>query len=73
MKTGGQSFSIPHHISAIIMIGPSRLRNMYFTYLLLLRALVRGAPLWQRGFHTGDIEQDRTTERLVREIIVGSR
>lgn len=52
--------------------GPSRLRNMYFTYLLLLRALVRGAPLWQRGFHTGDAAQDVAAQRMVNEVIAAS-
>lgn len=53
--------------------GPSRLRNMYFTYLLLLRALVRGLPLWQQhGFHSGDAAQDQLALRTVLDIAGGA-
>lgn len=47
---------------------------MYFTYLLLLRALVRGMPLWQKyGFPSGDAGQDRLALQTVRDIAAGAR
>eukprot|EP00047_Mylnosiga_fluctuans_P006372 m.246541 g.246541 ORF g.246541 m.246541 type:complete len:448 (+) comp15076_c0_seq1:484-1827(+) len=53
--------------------GPSRLRNMYFTYLLLLRAAVKGAPLWASGvLRSGDTAQDALALGLITELIAGT-
>eukprot|EP00050_Salpingoeca_kvevrii_P011793 m.17965 g.17965 ORF g.17965 m.17965 type:complete len:454 (-) comp3631_c0_seq1:160-1521(-) len=53
--------------------GPSRLKNMYFTYLLLLRAIVKAAPLWEpTKFQTGIAEDDQATAKLVRELIAAA-
>lgn len=45
------------------------LQNLYFTYLLELRALQKVAP-YLRGqlFYTGDAQQDAETRRLIADI-----
>ena len=54
--------------------GPARLRNMYFTYLLLLRAVVKGEHLWKsKNFHSGNLQQDVLAEHLVARIVTESR
>uniref|UniRef100_A0A914H240 Uncharacterized protein n=1 Tax=Globodera rostochiensis TaxID=31243 RepID=A0A914H240_GLORO len=44
--------------------GPERLRNLYFTYMLELRALVKATPYIQKSqlFYTGNEQEDRETQ-----------
>lgn len=46
--------------------GPQRLKNLYFTYLLELRALHKAAPyLKGEMFYTGDPKEDSNTRALI--------
>uniref|UniRef100_A0A914VM73 Endoplasmic reticulum oxidoreductin-1 n=1 Tax=Plectus sambesii TaxID=2011161 RepID=A0A914VM73_9BILA len=50
--------------------GPQRLKNLYFVYLLELRALVKAAPYLQNEmFYTGDDVEDSETRQAVERII----
>ncbi|KAK0424815.1 hypothetical protein QR680_008866 [Steinernema hermaphroditum] len=50
--------------------GPERLKNVYFVYLLELRALMKAAPyLQQELFFTGNEEEDRETRKLVENLM----
>ncbi len=43
---------------------------MYFTYLLLLRAVVKGAPLWTpSSLHSGNIAQDEMVIKIIQQLI----
>ncbi|XP_038056793.1 ERO1-like protein beta [Patiria miniata] len=47
--------------------GPIRLKNLYFTYLVVLRAIAKAAPLFeQETFYTGEDKED---ERLQDDVI----
>uniref|UniRef100_A0A7E4ZTY0 Endoplasmic oxidoreductin n=1 Tax=Panagrellus redivivus TaxID=6233 RepID=A0A7E4ZTY0_PANRE len=46
--------------------GPQRLKNLYFAYLLELRALVKAAPYLQKElFYTGNDEEDSETRAII--------
>lgn len=50
--------------------GPQRLKNLYFVYLLELRALVKAAPyLKNELFYTGNEEVDKETRAAIKQII----
>lgn len=50
--------------------GPERLRNLYFVYLLELRALQKIAPyLDTEMFYTGDERDDEVTRQAVQELL----
>jgi len=50
--------------------GPHRLRNLYFTYLVELRALAKVAPyLKQQLFYTGSNDIDRQTHIQITELL----
>eukprot|EP00094_Tigriopus_californicus_P009935 TCALIF_09580-PA protein Name:"Similar to Ero1L Ero1-like protein (Drosophila melanogaster)" AED:0.14 eAED:0.14 QI:0/0/0.25/0.75/1/1/4/159/609 len=50
--------------------GPYWLRNLYFVYLLELRALTKVAPyLEQQSFFTGKDEEDKETQIAVKELL----
>lgn len=45
------------------------LKNLYFTYLTVLRAVAKAAPIWERyPFYTGSEADDRATQALVRQV-----
>lgn len=48
--------------------GTRRLKNLYFLYLIELRALSKVAPYFDRAFvnlYTGDRQEDRATKELL--------
>eukprot|EP00049_Salpingoeca_infusionum_P010307 m.175270 g.175270 ORF g.175270 m.175270 type:complete len:253 (-) comp14608_c0_seq13:625-1383(-) len=46
--------------------GPNWLKNIYFNYLLVLRAITKAAPLWNvEHFYTDQPEQDEQTSDIV--------
>ncbi|KAK6300286.1 hypothetical protein J4Q44_G00283840 [Coregonus suidteri] len=48
--------------------GTRRLKNLYFLYLIELRALSKVAPYFDRAFvnlYTGDLQEDRATKELL--------
>ena len=50
--------------------GPYWLRNLYFVYLLELRALTKAAPyLEHQSFFTGKLEEDKDTQIAVKELL----
>lgn len=50
--------------------GPFWLKNLYFVYLLELRAILKAAPYLERqAFYTGNDEEDRDTRKAVRELL----
>ncbi|KAA0201050.1 putative endoplasmic reticulum oxidoreductin-1 protein [Fasciolopsis buskii] len=54
----------------VIREGPNRLRNLYFTYLVELRALAKAAPYLKRqAFYTGDELADRNARHAVYDLL----
>jgi len=50
--------------------GPYWLKNLYFVYLLELRALTKAAPLLEsQTFFTGKDEEDKETSIAVKELL----
>ncbi|KAF5901718.1 ERO1-like protein alpha, partial [Clarias magur] len=52
--------------------GPKRLRNLYFLYLIELRALAKVLPFFERHsihLYTGDPEQDKQIKELLLELL----
>jgi ERO1-like protein alpha len=50
--------------------GPQRLKNLYFAYLLELRALVKAAPYLQKElFYTGNEEEDQETRQMIENLM----
>lgn len=50
--------------------GPSRLKNLYFLYLLELRALVKAAPyLRSLAFYTGNEENDQNVRNGIKDLL----
>ncbi|XP_076463716.1 ero1-like protein [Babylonia areolata] len=50
--------------------GPQRLKNLYFTYLVELRALAKAAPyLLQEEFYTGNVEEDEEVRSAVKDFM----
>ena len=49
---------------------PERLQNVYFNYVLMLRALTKAAPyLRQYNYNTGDEQVDARTKQLVTALL----
>ncbi|XP_071963231.1 ERO1-like protein beta isoform X2 [Antedon mediterranea] len=49
--------------------GPLRLKNLYFTYLVVLRAIAKASPYFkQEIFYTGQEEQDAELQKVVMQI-----
>ena len=50
--------------------GPKRLRNLYFLYLLELRALAKAAPfLEELDFYTGNAAEDAEVYAVVHDLL----
>lgn len=50
--------------------GPNWLKNLYFTYLLELRALAKAAPYLEREeYYTGSKAQDKDTRLAINDIL----
>lgn len=50
--------------------GPQRLKNLYFVYLLELRALIKAAPyLKNELFYTGNEQEDQETRLMIENLI----
>ncbi len=51
-------------------MGPYWLKNLYFVYLLELRAITKAAPyLEQLQFYTGNDQEDKETSIAVKELL----
>lgn len=56
--------------------GPRRLKNLYFLYLIELRALSKVAPYFERSIvdlYTGNVEEDADTKTLLLNIFQDTR
>lgn len=54
--------------------GPSWLKNLYFAYLLVLRAVEKAGPYWgSHAFFTGDAVEDLQVQNTVREIVQAAK
>ncbi|KAK3732030.1 hypothetical protein QZH41_019126 [Actinostola sp. cb2023] len=54
--------------------GPAWLKNLYFTYTLMLRAITKAAQYWSfEQFYTGVYHEDEQTHKLVHELLAKSR
>lgn len=52
--------------------GPKRLRNLYFLYLIELRALAKALPFFQRSsfqLYTGKVEEDQKHKGMMLDIL----
>lgn len=50
--------------------GPYWLKNLYFTYLIVLRAITKAAPYWKEvHFYTGDAKEDAKVKDLVIDLV----
>ena len=50
--------------------GPSWLKNLYFAYLLVLRAVEKAEGYWQhQQFYTGSLEEAVKTKRAVLDVV----
>ncbi|XP_054758734.2 ERO1-like protein alpha [Lytechinus pictus] len=50
--------------------GPIRLKNLYFTYLVVLGAIAKAAPVLEKElFYTGEPVEDQEVQRVVKEIL----
>lgn len=54
--------------------GPTWLKNLYFAYTVVLRAITKAAPFWeQEQFYTGDYEDDIKVQQLVQVLLTKSK
>ncbi|KAL9954078.1 hypothetical protein ACROYT_G041570 [Oculina patagonica] len=54
--------------------GPTWLKNLYFAYTVVLRAITKAAPFWeQEQFYTGDFEDDIQVQELVQALLAKSK
>ena len=54
--------------------GPTWLKNLYFAYTVVLRAITKAAPFWeQEQFYTGDYEDDLHVQKLVKALLAKSK
>ena len=57
-----------------MMAGPTWLKNLYFAYSVVLRAITKAAPFWeQEQFYTGDFEDDQQVQELVQALLAKSK
>lgn len=63
------------HIVKFLMVkGPTWLKNLYFAYTVVLRAITKAAPFWeQEQFYTGDFEDDAQVQELVQALLAKSK
>ena len=51
-------------------IGPHWLKNLFFTYSVVLRAVIKATPYWKEAvFYTGDSTSDLKLKELVLDFI----
>ena len=54
--------------------GPSWLKNLYFVYLVVLRAITKAEPYWIKStFYTGDPVQERELKEDIMEIVQAAK
>ena len=54
--------------------GPKRLKNLYFAYLVVLRAIIKAEGYWSKSkFFTGNPIEDQQVKQTVLDLISGAR
>ncbi|XP_068730066.1 ERO1-like protein beta isoform X1 [Montipora capricornis] len=54
--------------------GPTWLKNLYFAYTVVLRAITKAAPFWeQEQFYTGGYDDDTEVHQLVQVLLAKSK
>jgi len=54
--------------------GPHWLKNLYFTYLLTLRAVTKAYPYWKEvTFFTGEVKEDQEIKKVILELVQTSK
>lgn len=67
------SFFLYIHVLTL-PLGPGWLKNLYFAYLLVLRAVTKAEPYWlDYQFYTGNKTEDLRSRELVSQIISAAK
>ena len=54
--------------------GPKRLKNLYFAYLVVLRAIIKAEGFWSASkFFTGNPIEDQQVKQTVLDLISAAR
>lgn len=62
------------NVNCIMYVGPSWLKNLYFAYLLVLRAVTKMEPYWTiHQFYTGNKTEDAAVNELVLDLIQAAK
>ena len=70
----GRFLQLRNQMSTLYPAGPTWLKNLYFAYTVVLRALTKAAPFWeQEQFYTGDYEDDLHVQKLVKALLAKSK
>ena len=57
-----------------VLAGPKRLKNLYFAYLVVLRAIIKAEGYWfESKFFTGNPIEDQQVKQTVLDLISGAR
>ena len=57
-----------------LLTGPSWLKNLYFAYLIVLRAITKAEPFWKDfTFYTGDPIEEREIKENIMEIVQAAK
>lgn len=61
-------------VLGFLAVGPSWLKNLYFAYLVVLRAIAKAEPFWKEStFYTGDPVEEREIKEHVMEIVQAAK
>ena len=70
----GRFLQLRNQMSNLYPAGPTWLKNLYFAYTVVLRAITKAAPFWeQEQFYTGDYEDDLHVQKLVKALLAKSK
>ena len=70
----GRFLQLRNQMSTLYLAGPTWLKNLYFAYTVVLRAITKAAPFWeQEQFYTGDYEDDLHVQKLVKALLAKSK
>ena len=73
---GEESTTVSQSVSIAIAlsVGPYRLKNLYFSYLVVLRAVTKAESYWRRHqFYTGNAEVDATVKSLLLQLVAAAK
>ena len=68
------SQSVSQYCYTALSVGPYRLKNLYFSYLVVLRAVTKAESYWRRHqFYTGNAEVDATVKSLLLQLVAAAK